>query len=174
MEEIWKDIIGYFGLYQISNLGNIKSLERYRYNNLKYLQKEKHLSLIKNVYGYLQVNLCKYGKIKIFKVHRLVACAFISNPENKPEINHKNGIKIDNRVENLEWCTRSENEIHSYENGFQNQKGEKNNNVKLTQIQVNQIRSKYIPYKYSSFKLADEYNISQQNIINIINKKIWN
>lgn len=103
MSEIWKDINNYENLYKVSNLGNIFSIK----NN-------KLLSLWKDKDGYLRCNLKHNKKIKQATVHRLVAETFISNPENKLQINHKNGIRNDNRVENLEWCTCLENQQHKY------------------------------------------------------------
>ena len=99
MEEIYKDIEGYEGLYQVSNLGNVKSLN---YHNTK---KEKKLCKIKNKCGYLYVNLWKQGKQKNYFVHRLVAQAFIENPNNYSCINHKDENKQNNVVSNIEWCT---------------------------------------------------------------------
>lgn len=103
MEEIWKDIQNYKGLYKVSNLGRVKSLF---YNN-KVLKGN-------NSVGYLSVALYKNKERFSVKVHRLVAQAFISNPENKCCVNHINGNREDNRVENLEWVTNLENIIHSY------------------------------------------------------------
>lgn len=110
-EEIWKDVEGYEGLYQISNLGNVKSLDRYvkqKDNKIKHI-KEKMLTSHDNNRGYLAVNLSKDGKTKTHTVHRLIATAFIPNPENKPCIDHINAIRTDNRIENLRWATYSEN-----------------------------------------------------------------
>ena len=103
MIEEWKDIEGYEGLYQISSLGRVKSL------NYKHTGKEKILEPIKNRYGYLQVNLWKNGKGKTNRVNRLVAESFIPNPEGKPEVDHINKIKTDNMVSNLRWVTSIEN-----------------------------------------------------------------
>lgn len=110
MEE-WKSIPGYEGLYEVSSYGRVKSLNRYvKVKSKSYrLQKGKMLSPIKNKYGYLQVFLCCNGKYKIISVHRLVAQAFIPNPDNLPIINHKDEDKTNNRVENLEWCNAKYN-----------------------------------------------------------------
>lgn len=98
MEEVWKDIEGYEELYQVSNLGNVKSL---------FFRRSKNPKLLKpNMYcGYLYVNLCKEGKRLLSSIHRLVAKAFIPNPNNYPVINHKDENKQNNKVDNLEWCT---------------------------------------------------------------------
>ena len=100
MDEIWCDIDGYEGLYQISNKGRVKSL---------YKGSERILKLWDNGRGYLRVYLTKENTSKYIRVHRLVARAFIPNPENKPQVNHKDENKLNNCVENLEWSTAKEN-----------------------------------------------------------------
>ena len=107
LNEEFRDIPDYERLYQVSNYGRIKSLERHQYFR-------RHINnhivkLNKTTNGYLSVCLCKNKKTKKFKVHRLVALAFITNSKNLLEINHKNEDKLDNRVENLEWCSRNYN-----------------------------------------------------------------
>lgn len=121
MEEIWKDVIGYKGLYQVSNLGRVKSLDRWvksKHNSIKML-KSKPMIISTDIHGYQYITLSKNGIRIKHKIHRLVAKSFIRNLKNKPEVNHKNGIKNDNRAENLEWATSSENQKHAYITGLQ-------------------------------------------------------
>lgn len=105
--EIWKDIEEYGGRIQISNLGNIKSYKTNR--NLK--------TVIKNS-GYKKVSITFKTVSKTFMIHRLVAITFILNPENKPQVNHKDGNKLNNCIDNLEWVTSSENLKHAWDNGL--------------------------------------------------------
>ena len=108
--EEWRAVAGYEGLYEVSNLGRVRSLERYvRHNNRPYHIKG---GILKNMEGknYYYVHLHHHnGTSKKLKVHRLVACAFIPNPNNLPQVNHKNECKLDNRVANLEWVTAKQN-----------------------------------------------------------------
>lgn len=115
MEEIWKDIKDYEGLYQVSNLGRVRSLPR------KGTYKDIHiLKLGKNHKGYLQVKLSKDSVLKCKSIHRLVAEVFIPNPDNKPQVNHKDTNKENNCVNNLEWVTNLENMQHSWKMGLRN------------------------------------------------------
>lgn len=124
-KEVFKDVLGYEGLYQVSNFGRVKSLKRKNvfYCGLKkeYLErpvKEKILNFSKSNRGYLQVCLTKNGKYKTYTVHRLVAKAFIDNPLNKKTVNHIDGNKLNNCANNLEWATSSENNKHAFDNGL--------------------------------------------------------
>lgn len=120
-KEIWKSVKGYEGLYSVSNTGKVKSESRTRnrsnrYAGFTYRTKEKILNpVLKKGTGYIQYSLYKNGQQKLALVHILVAQSFIKNPESKPQVNHKNGIRTDNSVENLEWCTPSENLRHAYD-----------------------------------------------------------
>ena len=111
MEEQWRDISGYEGLYQVSNLGQVKSLPRMaKSKNDSYrVVKEAILKQYVSNTGYLRVYLYKDGKMKPHSVHRLVAIAFVPNPENLPIVNHKSEVKTENHASNLEWCDLSYN-----------------------------------------------------------------
>ena len=120
MKEIWKDIEEFEGIYQVSNLGRVRSVDRmiiYR-TGAKRLTKGTTLSISQNKLGYLQVSLHKEDKMYSRRVHRLVAKAFIPNPNNYKEINHIDGIKENNCVDNLEWCDRTYNIKHAIDNGL--------------------------------------------------------
>lgn len=122
-EEIWKDIKGFEGAYQISNFGNVKSLPRvvnkiYVGKVRQYQQKELIRKQRLIGHGYLYVGLNSNSSQSNILVHRLVAWHFIPNPENKPTVNHKDGNKLNNHVNNLEWATHSENAKHAFDTGL--------------------------------------------------------
>ena len=171
-EEIWKDIEGYENLYQVSNLGRVKSISRLyvQKGNKKIRMEGRILESVKKRYP--QCNLSVNGHREMKQIHRLVAMAFIPNPENKPYVNHINAIKNDNRVVNLEWCTPKENDHHAMKMGLK-AKGENNGYSKLKQKDVNEIRAKYKPRKYTNKMLAKEYGISYHEIQLITSNKRW-
>lgn len=163
--ENWASIDGYEGLYEVSDTGMVRSLKRTTTSG-------KVLSQRSGTGGYLSVCLCKDNHKKSFVVHRLVARAFVTNPENKPEVNHKNGVRTDNRAENLEWVTRSENERHAYEVlGKSPQAYWKGRPRKFarrfTDEQVFAIRSDERSYS----QIAAEYGVSKTAIRDIKRKK---
>ena len=121
---IWKPVVGFEGSYEVSNLGEIRSVARIssyhdpRWNTTVTRAYKSCIIKQNNVSGYKFIGLYKGGKLYQFYVHRLVAQAFIPNPENKPEVNHIDGDKSNNHVSNLEWCTRIENQHHAMINGL--------------------------------------------------------
>ena len=160
---IWKDIKCYEGFYQVNNLGKVKSLVRK--GNLK----ERILKPSVGLNKYLHVVLCKNGQLKTFSVHRLVAEAFILNPNNRSCINHKDGDKLNNKVWNLEWATYKENMRHADTTGLRNVKGEAHSLAKLTKADVIQIRESNLKQN----KLAKIYKVSQSLISLIKHNKNW-
>ena len=164
--EMWKDVINYYGKYIISSNGVIKSVARKNRLNDKIKKQRKDKD------GYMIVNLHSDGKTKTLKVHRLLAEAFIYNPLNKPQVNHINGIKNDNRLQNIEWATQSENMQHSYDNGLTKASvGEKNGNSKLTTKDVEDMKKlrKFMTYQ----ELANVFSVSICQAHRIINNKRW-
>ena len=111
-----KEVCGYEGLYLIDSLGNVVSCPRQQ--GSRFVNQYKILGTKINRLGYKEVALSKDGKTRTVLLHRLLALHFIDNPNNLPCVNHRNGVKTDNRLENLEWCTRSQNTKHAYENNL--------------------------------------------------------
>ena len=131
MSEEWGDVVGYEGLYQVSDQGRVKSLERKvsHWRGGERIQKERILKPDVSQDGYLRVGLYAGGKRKWFRVHRLVCEAFHDNPDNKSDVNHINEDKADNRAVNLEWCTAKENNNH----GTRNERSAKNRSKSVGQ-----------------------------------------
>lgn len=177
-EEIWKDIEGYEGYYQISNIGRVKSLSRLITKNLglkgimKFYSKEK----IKTAFisrGYVRVALCKNGIPKKQSIHRLIAKAFIPKVDGKEFVNHIDSNRSNNSISNLEWCTSSENNSHAYKYG-NNNIGEKHGRSKFSDEIVNKIRSEYVygSKEFGSRNLAKKYGMTKTNVLDIVNNKI--
>jgi len=119
MEEIWRDVVDWEGYYQVSNLGRVKSLSRKvnGRNNKPNVIIERIRKQRINAEGYYSLPLNRFGLVKTVRVHRLIAEAFLPNPENKTDVNHINSNRADNSLSNLEWATRSENVTHGYVSG---------------------------------------------------------
>lgn len=116
MKEIWKPVVGYEDSYEVSNLGRVKSIKETPFSICK--SSDRIMKLYMHKKGYLKVMLYLNGKRKHAFVHRLVAEAFIPNPNELSQVNHKDGNKTNNCVHNLEWCTGKENIIHAVTNGL--------------------------------------------------------
>jgi len=194
MKEIWKPIRGYEGLYQVSNFGRVKSLERIIHTNTKtYFQatrkrkiiipvkaysqtrykKEKILTKNIDEDGYVRVGLFKNSKLKTFRVGRLVALHFIANPFNKTQVNHVDGNKKNNYYENLEWTTPKENTRHAHRIGLVNYKGQLNSQSKLKNKDITIIKQlrniKFLSYS----QIAEKFNVSNACIQHIIQGRSW-
>lgn len=118
--EIWRDVPGWEGMYQVSTFGRVKTMERMiksNCNNFRISEERiKEVELRKD--GYTATLFCRNSKVTQYKIHRLVGIAFMPNPENKRDINHISGVRSENRLENLEWATRSENKLHGFRIGM--------------------------------------------------------
>lgn len=145
-DEIWRPIAGYEDRYLVSNIGRVKSISRI--SSCGRQLKEKILKGSMTTNGYRSVNLVKDGKIRFFTIHRLVANAFIPNVENKPCINHKDGDKLNNNADNLEWCDYSYNNKHALDNGLRKPawKGKFNldnpHSIKIIQYAIDMVKIK--------------------------------
>lgn len=162
--EIWRDIKGYEGLYQISNLGRVKSLPK------RHSHKETYILKPSCIKGYLRVFLTKNNVSKSTSIHRLLAIEFIDNPENKPYVNHIDGNKSNNDIKNLEWCTQKENCIHAIKTGLNNilknpymQRGDKHPNSKP--INQYDLENNFIKRWGSSGEIKRKMNINVYHVI---------
>jgi hypothetical protein len=172
-KEVWKDIVGFEGLYKVSNLGRVYSVPRdipWRGRLSPCRWGGKYLKTLCR--GYMIARLRKNGKTYTFRIHRLVAIAFIPNPDNKPIINHIDCDTTNNKVSNLEWCNHSENTRHAFANGLMKPSpGDKNGNSKLTTKQILKIRS--LKGKLNTIEIAKMFNISQGHASHILIKRTW-
>jgi len=157
MKEIWKKIENYKGLYEVSDAGKIRSAKQ-------------NLNPVLTTAGYPKVKLCRDGNVKSMLVHRLVAIAFLDNPENKPQVNHKDGDKTNNNVNNLEWCTASENMKHAFATKLNvTLTGENHPSSKLSNSDVVNIKS--LKGKVSYLKISKMYNVNFYHIRDIMRGK---
>jgi len=171
-KEIWKDIKGYEGYYQVSNLGRIKSLTRSNHDGRLIngiMLKTNHLRG-----NYRFCTFCKNTHVKRYSIHRLVSQSFIPNPENKTQVNHKDGNKLNNHVDNLEWCTPSENMKHAYRTGLlvnaKNMTGKFGNLHHKSKPIIMMGLNNVIVKEYESISMASvETKIYRSNIHKVLN-----
>ncbi len=161
-----KGISGFEGFYAIDMDGNVYSLPRKNGYGSRLKLKIKKPKITR---GYWQFSLSKNGRNIYKSVHRLLAETFIPNPLWLPQVNHINGIKTDNRLKNLEWCTHSDNQIHARKIGLMG--GERTNTAKLTVGKVKEIRALYP--RLNSRQLSEKYGIGQSTICKILNREYW-
>lgn len=169
MEEVWKDIPDFEGLYQVSNYGKVKSLERTKQGCLEFYRPDKLLKPGLSHNGYQSIHLCNKDKKKSWRVNRLVATVFIPNPDNKPQVNHIDGNKLNNRADNLEWSSPKENTHHAIRTGLSDVKGESNGCAKLTNEDVLFIRSCGLQTKV----LVEKFGVYRTLIQRIRRKGSW-
>ncbi|GAC1491039.1 MAG: hypothetical protein NVS1B13_20960 [Flavisolibacter sp.] len=165
-DEIWRDVVGYEGLYAVSNLGRMKRLLK--------LSKAGHClaekvcrDTIRN--GYFVSSIRKGKGVVVEYRHRLIAIAFVSNPLQLPIVNHKDGIKTNNRIENLEWVTHSQNTKHAFAANLMSHKGTNNSQCKLTEEQAREIKHSDLPSRY----LSEKFGVGMDNIRAIQRGSKW-
>lgn len=174
MIEVWKSVVGYEGIYEISNFGNVRSVERvivYEDGRI-YNYPSRNLSFNKTVQGYNSVHLYKNCKRKNKKVHILVAEAFLDNPENLPDVNHIDGQKRNNHVDNLEWSSRYDNMRHAFETGLANNTGTNHGNNVYTEeqiLKVKELLNLNIPYS----DIETETGVKRGTIYVVKSGKQW-
>lgn len=173
--EEFLDIPGWEGMYQVSNLGTVRSLDRIvgSVTGKTYHRKGKVMPQHYNEDGYKVVYLTKNARDRTLGVHRAMALAFIPNPDNKPMINHLNAIRDDNRLENLEWCTNSENIKHSFNLGISCNKGDKHPRRVLTMEMVRGIRAELASGKTPA-EVAGVFGINRRNVYAVRDRQNWN
>jgi hypothetical protein len=177
-KEEWRPIVGYEGLYEVSNKGRVKSLAKSWLNGRKnsnvFTKNETILKKYIQKNGYERIVLRSNNTKKDLLVHRVVAITFIPNPNNKPAVNHIDGNKLNNNIYNLEWVTYKENSKHSFITGLnKGPVGELCGTSKLTENQIIDIRSKYSKGNFLQKELAEEYGVTRQAISKIILKNRW-
>ena len=180
--EVWRPIPKFEGYYEASNMGRIKSLDRTiekpdkKTGKINYMTRKGKIFKIrfKQNRRYMVIRLCKYGYILNAPVHRVIAMTFIPNPDNKPQVNHINGIKTDNRVENLNWVNNSENVLHAIDSGLMKYAvGENHGSALFTEEDVLKIRELHASKKYNMVEIGKMFNTNNSRIYEIVSRKTW-
>lgn len=159
--EIWKDITGYEGKYQVSTSGSIRNI-----------LKNNQLKPSPDTKGYTRVNLWKDGSYKTKKIHRLVAEVFLKNDNDYAQVNHIDGDKSNNNIDNLEWCDQSYNIKHAYANNLLSKKGTKNARATIDEKTAIDIKNMLLG-NLTHREIADIFQVSIHVVANIKNKKAW-
>lgn len=168
--EAYLPVVGYEGMYEVSNLGNVRSVRRVtvRIDGIRLVHVGRTLKSWVATSKYPTVQLTRNAVSKSCSVHRLVAIAFLNNPHNFAEVNHINGDKLDNRLENLEWCDKSHNQRHSLAIGLRKRyRGASNKNSKITQLQA--INIMHLKGSMPSHKIGELYGVSGHYVRTIQN-----
>ena len=170
--EKWKEVSGTNGQYEVSNTGFLRT------HNWKGSGQTRVMKPAVDACGYLRTMIVVNGRARTIKVHRLVAESWVENPEGKPQVNHKDGVKTNNHIDNLEWVTKRENIQHAFDNGLMkwngqvppNLKGSSNPTSKLTEDQVREIRSLHRPRIYTYAMLAAKFKVKPCTIKDVIHR----
>lgn len=164
--ERWLDVPGTDGMYQISSLGRLMTM------NYKGTGQQRLMKPAVDGSGYLRTMIRKDGRVRTVKLHRIVAEAFHPNPEGLAEVNHKNFNKQDNRAENLEWMSRKHNMGHAAAGGkIKDKHGSFNGMSKLTEAMLSEIKAKYVPYVYTHEMLGKEYGVAKSTIKDALSRR---
>jgi ribosomal protein S10 len=178
MQEVWRSVKGFEGVYEVSNLGNVRRLDTLvPFSGTLALRRGRQLKLTRNSKGYLTIILCFGGKRKTFSVHRLVADAFILNVPGLTQINHIDGNTFNNREDNLERCTPGYNQLHAYQTGLKG-RGSKSGMAKLNEAQVREIKKELEActekFKNRTYKrISERYSVTKSTIKWIDKGRTW-
>lgn len=172
--EQWKDVVGYEGLYLVSNMGQIKALDRlivwddkiHGVLNVHCVKKGKILKGYPTHNNYIRVRLStKKSETKSITVHRIVAAAFVPNPDNKPQVNHKDGDKRNNAASNLEWCTQSENQLHAFSTGLQIAKNNKHPFKKTVSVYKDGV---FLKEYFGVRAMCEELGLDRRSVLRVL------
>lgn len=174
MKEVWKDVVGYEGFYEVSNLGRVRSVPRtYPWRGTYHTVRGRILKTHPSADWYPKCHINNGVTRKRAFVHRLVAEAFLPNPRNLPQVNHKDGNKKNSRVDNLEWCDGSTNCTHALKTGLRTPVfGEKSGRAKFKDDDIREIRRMWRKGKSQS-EMARHYGVAPRTIGQIVNRETW-